>query len=119
MKLDDILSLVDTTIETPVISNNGFSINVFAPKDLYLKPGAHVNISSGFILNLPPPLVGFLTTRALVKDDFIFTKGQIIHPSHDKELSINVKYIGHDVAFIKKGEPLFQIILLNAIQLNA
>lgn len=118
MKLDDILLAFSNQIRYPEISNDGYSIDVFAPRDLFLKPGSQYSIDAGFGLNIPEPYIGLLTTKANIRDEFLFTKGQIIHPNYDKELSINMKYIGLDNLFIKKDEPLFQIVLVQSLKIE-
>lgn len=118
MDLQNILKVIDTSIKVPTVSNSGYSINVYSPKDLYLIPNAHFSIKSGFALNLPEPLIGVLTSKAKLREQFMVTTGQLIYPDDDVELNINLKYIGLSSILIKKDEPLFQITLLNGIKLN-
>lgn len=118
MNLQNILKVINTSIKSPAVSNGGYSIDVFAPQDLFLIPNAHISIKSGFALNLPEPLVGLLATKVNLKDQFMVTTGQLIYPNDDVELNINLKYIGLSEIFIHKDEPLFQIVILNGVKFN-
>ena len=101
----------------PVLANNGYSLDVLSPKDICVKPGAHVTMSAGFILKLPNNLLGMLAPKARMKS-FVVTHGQMIHPNHEDELSITLKYSGFEELIIKKGEPLCQIVLVYGFKMS-
>lgn len=117
MNLNSILTVINTSIKHPVISNNGYALDVFAPKDLFLIPGCYFSIHSGFILNIPEPYLGFMTNRLNAQNDLSFTAGEIVHPLYDKEITIHMKYTGLSNILIKKDEPLCQIILMTGLKL--
>ena len=118
MNLQNILKVINTSIKSPVVSNGGYSLDVFAPTELYLIPNAHISIKSGFSLNLPEPLVGLLATKVNLRDQFMVTTGQLIYPNDDVELTINLKYIGLNTICVRKDDPLFQITILTENKLN-
>lgn len=118
MNLQNILKVINTSIKSPVVSNGGYSLDVFAPTELYLIPNAHISIKSGFSLNLPEPLVGLLATKVNLQDQFMVTTGQLIYPNDDVELTINLKYIGLNTTYVRKDDPLFQITILTGNKLN-
>lgn len=118
MNLNSILTVINTSIKHPVISNNGYALDVFTPKDLYLIPGCYFSVNSGFILNIPEPYIGFLTNRLKAQNNVSFTAGQIVHPNHNEEIIIRMKYTGLSELLIKKDEPLCQIVLMTGLKLS-
>lgn len=110
---------VTSDVREPTVGNNGYSLDVYAPQDIYLKPGAYLDVPAGFILNLPEPYIGLLAPKTHLTDKFEVTSGQVIHPGYSKEIKITLKYSKLSESFIKKGEPLFQIVVVHGVNLNA
>lgn len=108
-----------TDVKEPTVGNNGYSLDIYSPVDLYLNPGAHIDINSGFILNLPDNIFGVLAPKVHLSDKFEVTSGQIIHPGHDKEIKLTLKYSKSSISYLKAGEPLLQIVFLHGIKLDA
>ena len=109
------LIVFDSTIQKPEVANSGYSLDFFSPKDLWLVPGAFIEIKSGFGLNIPQPYLGLMLAKASLSYPFIVGPGQLIYPNCKKELTINLTYTGISEVNIKKNEPLFQVTMLHGV----
>lgn len=118
LNLKNSLIIFDKNIKQPEISNSGYSINFYSPKDFYLYPNSFIELNSGFGLKLPEPLIGLMTSKARNNLKYSVGPGQIIYPLYEKELIINLTYTGRNPEKVKKDDPLFQITLLSGIQID-
>lgn len=106
--------LIYKDIKPPQIANNGYSLDVFSPFDMYLIPNSHIRINIGFGLNLPEGVLGFITPKAHLDIPFSMPSGLIIFPKDINELTAYLKYQGLSEVTIHKGDPLFQITLITS-----
>lgn len=111
LTLKDILKvyLSESEFKLPVISNAGWSLDVFSPKDIYVIPEANVQLLAGFGLDLPYGIGGLISPKRSAPH-FSVSPGQLIHPQDDCQLQINLIYHGRSETVIKAGEPLCQIV---------
>lgn len=117
MNINTCIELIGN-VKHPTVANNGYSLDVYSPKDIFLKPNSHIEMDAGFKLILPENVIGIFAPKTYLNEQFIITSGQIVHPNCQKQLLITLKYLGLSEEFIKKDSPLLQIILVNGLKLT-
>lgn len=116
LSLKQNLHIFNQDIKHPTIGNNGWSLDVYSPKSFELRPDCHITVNSGFGLILPPGMIGLITPKASSHYHFSVSPGQVIHPEFDGELVLNLTYHGRSNEIVREGDPLCQILLLNAFR---
>lgn len=94
----------------PIISNNGWSLDILTPKDLYVGAGKEFALASLLQVKIPSNAMGLVFSK--LKGDFSIVKGEIVHPSYEGCLELVLKYNG--VAMqerIPKGTAICQLVL--------
>lgn len=98
----------------PTISNSGYSLDFYSPDTFYLIPDAFIELPLGFGINIPFGYVGLMTSKAKNSIKLSVGPGQIIYPQYEKQLVINLIYIGRTEERVCKGDPLFQVTLIQS-----
>lgn len=117
MHIYEHIKVVNKGLE-PVINNNGYSLDIRSPYSFTMPPGGYTRFNSGFILTLPEPYQGILTTKAYSPFQLLITSGSIIYPLYTKELSIEIQNTSQDSAYIPAGAHILQLYLTTGIKLD-
>ena len=109
--MSDVLEVkVLKDMPVPVISNNGWALDILTPRDLYVGTGKEFILDSLLQVKIPSNAMGLVSSK--LKGDFSIVKGEIVHPSHEGSLELVLKYNG--VAMqerIPKGTAICQLVL--------
>lgn len=116
LSLKENLHIFNQDIKHPTIGNNGWSLDVYSPTSFELRPECQIKIDAGFGLTLPQGMIGLITPKGSNHYHFSVSPGQIIHPEFSKELTLNLTYHGRNNEIVRKGDPLCQILLLQAFK---
>lgn len=94
----------------PIISNNGWSLDILTPKDLYVGAGKEFTLDSLLQVKIPSNAMGLVFSK--LKGDFSVVKGEIVHPSYEGSLDLVLKYNGVATQErIPKGTAICQLVL--------
>lgn len=118
INLKDILTIYNKDIKSPEIVNGSFALDMFSPETFCLYPECNIKLAAGFGLKLPSYIGGLITPKNSSFTHFSISPGQIIHPSYDGELTLNLKYHGRDEEVIRKDDPLCQIVFHVMVKIN-
>lgn len=118
LKLDNILTIYNDAVTSPVIANDGWALDVYSPTTFKLTPNCNIKLDAGFGLTLPAGIGGLISPKNDSPFHFSVSPGQLIHPQFKDELNINLKYHGHNEEHVLKGDLLCQIVFIPMVKIT-
>lgn len=85
--------------------------DLYAPEDLWIKPGECVDIATGVHVQLPRSVGGFIKNRSSMYRKKILTDG-LIDPGYTGEIGVMLLNLSGYDYFVRKGDRIAQLVIV-------